>query len=472
MTPAEIEHHGWRALVAGERLAALAVVIGGVLLYAMNALLMSTVLPSAVGDIGGLELMTWPTAGYLASSMTAATGAALLKRAVGARYAYALATALFCAGSLFAALSPTMVHLIGARVVQGVGGGLITALAYVMVRVVYPESLWTRVFAILSGVWGVAVFVGPLVGGAFASAGYWRGAFFAVALAAGLLTLLSMIALPAAAPARDGAPRFPALRLLLVVLAIAEVSAAGVVPSPALAAGLIAAAIVSLVVMLHLDRRAPSAMLPSDAFSLASVVGAGLWAVLLLSIANDPFPIFGPLFLQLLHGLNPLMAGYLVAIEALAWTITAMLVAGASARRASQLIALGPLVMGAGLLGLALFLPNGPMAAIIVAIYLAGAGIGGCWAWLAERIMKSAKPGEADTAAASVASVQLFGLALGASLAGLIANIAGIGTGADRETVRAAAFWVALASVLPTLVAALAGWRMNRLQTRATASGG
>jgi len=464
--PAQIDKDSsWRALISGERLTALAVVVGGVLLYAMNALLMSTVLPSAVTDIGGLELMTWPTAGYLASSMTAATGAALLKQAIGARYAYALATALFCIGSLISALSPTMVHLIGGRLVQGVGGGLITALAYVMVRSVFPESLWTRIFALLSSVWGIAVFVGPLVGGAFAGSGFWRGALFTVAIAAAILSLMALVALPNVVSAKGSAPPFPAFRLALVVLAIASVSVAGIVPSPVLAALLIAAAIISLVAMLHLDRRATSPMLPSDAFSFTSVVGAGLWTVLLLSIANDPFPIFGPLFLQRLHDFNPLVAGYLVAIEALAWTITAMLVAGASERLAARLIALGPLVMGTGLLALALSLPNGPLAAIVVAIYLSGAGIGACWSWLAERIMKSAKPGESDAAAGSVASVCLFGLALGASLAGLIANLAGLGAGGDPQAVRSAAFWVPLCSVLPTLAAAFTGWRLNRLRT-------
>lgn len=457
------QRSGWRALISGERLAALTVVVGGVLLYAMNALLMSTVLPSAVGDIGGLELMTWPTAGYLASSMTAATGAALLKQAIGARHAYALATGLFCIGSLIAALSPTMLHLIGGRLVQGVGGGFITALGYVMVRNILPENLWTRAFAILSGVWGIAVFIGPLVGGAFAGAGYWRGAFFSVAAAAALLSVLTLAALPTIATAKESAPPFPALRLMLVVLAIAGVSAAGIVPSPTLAACLIGCAIVSLSAMLHLDRRAASPMLPSDAFAFTSVVGAGLWTVLLLSIANDPFPIFGPLFLQRLHGFNPLVAGYLVAIEALAWTITAMLVAGASARWSSRLIVLGPLVMGTGLLGLALFLPDGPLAAIIVAICLSGAGIGACWSWLAERIMKSARPGESDSAAGSVASVQLFGLAIGASLSGLIANLAGLNVGEDAQAVRSAAFWVPLWFVPATVAAAFAGWRMNRL---------
>jgi MFS family permease len=456
---------GWRALIAGERLAALVVTVAGVLLYAMNALLMSTVLPSAVFDIGGLELMTWPTAGYLASSMAAATGAALLKQAIGARHAYALAMALFCLGALIAALAPTMLHLIGGRIVQGIGGGLITALAYVMVRSVFPENLWTRMFAILSAVWGIAVFVGPLVGGAFANAGFWRGAFFSVAIAAALLSAMTLIALPALAPGNDRAPPFPALRLALVVLAIVAVSAAGIVPSPVIAVLLIVCALAFLAAMLRLDRSSTAPLLPSDAFSFASIVGAGLWIVLLLSIANDPFPIFGPLFLQRLHGFDPLIAGYLVAIEALAWTITAMLVAGASEQWASRMIALGPLVMGAGLLGLALFMPNGPVAAIVVAIYLAGAGIGACWSWLAERIMKAARTGESDAAAGAVASVQLFGLALGAALAGLIANLSGLRSDAGPPTVQAAAFWVPVWFVLPTLAAAIAGWRMNGLRT-------
>src|ERR1700730_13000013 len=65
------------------------------------------------------------------------------------------------------------------RFVQGLRGGLLSALAYVLVRNVFPEDLWPRVFGLFAGVWSVSVPIGPLIGGLFAGYGNWRGAFFA-----------------------------------------------------------------------------------------------------------------------------------------------------------------------------------------------------------------------------------------------------------------------------------------------------
>jgi len=70
--------------------------------------------------------------------------------------------------------------------------------------------------------------------------------------------------------------------------------------------------------MLRIDREAMAPLLPSDAFSLRSPTGAGLWMVLLLSVAYSPLAIYVPLFLQRLHGLEPLPAGYMVAGASLA----------------------------------------------------------------------------------------------------------------------------------------------------------
>ena len=71
--------------------------------------------------------------------------------------------------------------------------------------------------------------------------------------------------------------------------------------------------------------------------------------------------------------------------------------------------------------------------------------------------MKAAKPGDSDVAASSVATVQLFGLAFGGSVAGLIANIVGYSAGLTAQATRVAAFWVPVSFVAVTLAAAGAG---------------
>src|SRR5258708_4934283 len=90
-------------------------------------------------------------------------------------------------------------------------------------------------------------------------------------------------------------------------------SLTAVASHPVAKVGLFVGAIAALVLTLIVDRRAATPLLPSDAFSLHSATGIGLWLTLLVSIAYSPLQIFVPIFLQVLHGLDPLSAGYMVA---------------------------------------------------------------------------------------------------------------------------------------------------------------
>ena len=108
------------------------------------------------------------------------------------------------------------------------------------------------------------------------------------------------------------------------------------------------------------DRRAATPLLPSDAFSLQSATGIGLWLALVVSIAYSPLQIFVPIFLQVLHGLDPLGAGYMVAGASFGWTGMSLIVAGTPPQRTGRLLVAGPVMMALGLLGVALLMPIEP----------------------------------------------------------------------------------------------------------------
>ena len=162
---------GWSALLVPRLVLPLAVLLGGVLLHSMNVLITATLLPSIVADIGGGELMSWPTTAFVAASIIAATGTAVVSRAIGNRRAFCGGAVVYAAGAVLCALAPSFVLIIGGRFVQGLGSGLLSALAYVLVRSVFAEPLWPRVFGLLAGVWSVTVLAGPLIGGVFAGYG-------------------------------------------------------------------------------------------------------------------------------------------------------------------------------------------------------------------------------------------------------------------------------------------------------------
>ena len=166
---------GWAALLMPEWLPLLAVLLGGVLLHSMNVLMLATVLPSIVEEVGGTAMMSWPTTAFLASSIVAATCTGHLTSQFGARTAFAAGAVVFGVGALICALAPSMGFVVAGRFVQGFGGGVLSAMAYVLVANAFPEPIWPRVGALLSGVWSLSILVGPLVGGAFATWGNWRG---------------------------------------------------------------------------------------------------------------------------------------------------------------------------------------------------------------------------------------------------------------------------------------------------------
>jgi hypothetical protein len=133
---------------------------------------------------------------------------------------------------------------------------------------------------------------------------------------------------------------------------------------------LITATVTAFVLMMRTDRRAAAPLLPSDAFSLWSRTGAGLWMILLMSVGYSPLAIYAPLFLQRLHGVSPVGAGYMVALASLAWTIAALAVASLSEEWPPRFIIMGPAAMGAGLAGVGLLMAPGPVTALILPIIL------------------------------------------------------------------------------------------------------
>lgn len=453
---------GWGELLAPRLMLTLCVLLGGVLLHSMNVLVTATLLPSIVAELGGANLMSWPTTAFVASSIVAASGTSLVSGRFGNRRTFSAGAVIYALGAVLCASAPSMGFVIAGRFVQGLGGGLLSALAYVLVRNAFSEALWPRVFGLLAGVWSITVLIGPLIGGVFASWGHWRGAFVTVAAMGCLLAAGALVTLPPDKPSEQAISRaFPMSRVALICGAIALLSVASVAAGLTLKALLITATVVAFIQMMRIDRRAATPLLPSDAFSLRSPTGAGLWIVLLMSVGYSPLAIYAPLFLQHLHGLSPLGAGYMVALASLAWTTAALAVASLSEEWPPRLIVIGPSVMAAGLAGVGVLTAPGPVAALTLPIALIGIGIGSAWAFVLQRVMSGAKGGEENIAAASAATVQQAGIALGAAMAGLVANASGLNNGLDPDSVLRASLLVPFALVAAPLAASAIGVRLK-----------
>jgi MFS family permease len=419
----------WRELFQTGGLA-IAVICGGTSLQALEAFIASSMLPTVVGDIGGLELFAWNTTIFIVASIVATLFAAVRPKSIGPRGGYMIAAAAFAAGSLLCGLAPSMIVLLTGRLVQGFGAGLLLAQSTSMFRIVFPERLWPRVMALNATIWGVATMVGPAVGGIFAEIGLWRWAFLGIVPVAMLLALGALRVLPNTSESQPAA-RLPFKQIFLVIAVVLIVSIASLLTNaPSLAGGLLAIAAVGIVLLGLADTYSRARLLPAGTFSLTSRL-SGLFALALLLGIVVTGDIFAPLFLQRVHGLSPIWAGYVTALVAAGWSISAIASSGWTGARVRAAIATAPVVMLAAMVGLAFTLGNTSNDAFTlvlagVALLALGMGIGSANQHLSTRILSSGTAADNDRTSAALSMVQLFSSGFGAAVGGVAVNAAGL----------------------------------------------
>jgi predicted MFS family arabinose efflux permease len=451
---------GWGELVRGANAARSATIAGGMITHALNTFVVVTILPTIVHDIGGLRFFAWNTTLYVVASLFAAACCARLLTRVGARWVYRGSLLTFALGGVLCALAPTMPVFLLGRALQGLGAGTLSALSFVMVRALFPAPMWPRGMTVISTAWGVATLLGPALGGVFAQVTGWRVGFWLLFLMAPCLLVLVEASLPRDL-ARPPAPRtrLAAFNLVLLAASVLCVSAGGMTGDVGPGVAALALAFAGFAWFARRESGTGARLLPVGACNPATPLGAAYGALALLLIGVNT-EIFVPYFLQTLHGLAPLQAGYLSATMAGGWTIASMVTSGATQRQTNTALAGGPVLLAGGLLTLTLLMPmQRDDAATIVAIGAAlislGAGIGLCWPHLAAKIFTYAADGEKDLAASSITVIVMVSNAFGSALGGLVTNTAGMivpGGGAGAASASAWLFGLYIAAPLLALL--------------------
>lgn len=430
--PGEDARDGWGALLTGRNLGRSVVLTGAVAIHALSLRVVVTVLPVAVAEIGGLRFFAWTMMVAMVSGIWGAASAAPLAVSRGLRRAYHIALALFVVGSVFCAVSPSMgVFLVG-RLLQGLGGGLLTALAYTTISRVFPANLHPRAIAMLSGVWGIAALCGPLVGGILAGWGLWRWAFWIdVPLAAtvGAIAHRTILTHVGGQPSRSPAPPIAFGRLALLGGSVLAVAIGGL-SGDTLTSGLgIAAAVILLVTALRVDdcsaRARQQRLLPTGAFDPRTPLGAVSLVMALIGGCTLAV-VYVPYVIVRVDLYPPVTGGYLSAVIPLTWAATAIATASIGSW-AHRFILSGPVLVTLGLILTAWALAIGSLSAIAVGLALVGAGIGASWAYLGSLLVEFAEAKERNLAAAFISTANLLSQAFGAAFAGMIASIAGFG---------------------------------------------
>src|SRR6266542_2999060 len=394
-----------------------------VTLVAFEALAVVTILPVIKDDLGGLRLYGWVTSAFFLGTLVGIVVAGAESDRRGPGPLYLLGILLFSAGLTLGGLAPSMLILVLARALQGIGAGAIPATAYAAIGRSYPEALRPRVFAVLSTAWVVPGLIGPALSALVATHLSWRYVFL------GLLPLV-LVAAGLALPAvrRIGPPQQPdhpgsspgappaahRSRLLEAVLA---------------AAGL-------LVGVRPLLRLLPAGTLRARQGLPTAVLSRGM-----LTFAFFGTDTYVPLAITAVRGRTPAMASLAVTAATLSWTLGAWLQErGARSLSSRFLVRTGLLVVVVGIAVMAVSLLHAvPVAISVVAWAIGGLGIGLAYAPITVTVLGLAPAAEQGTASAQLQLSDTLGTALGAGLGGVLVA-AGAAAGWEQSSALAGVF--------------------------------
>lgn len=457
----------WRGLWRSGDLGRFCFVSLGILLHATNETMIATIMPAMVGELAGVELVGWSLAIYELGSIVAGAAAGRLVTYVPLRTNMMVAALIYAIGALVCAVAPSMAWFLAGRLIEGFGGGALVALAFVSVERLFPRAIWPQLFAIMSAIWGVAAFTGPVLGALASEVLSWRWAFGLFAMAGIAMAAVTYLVLkgPAATRAAGGttAPPFPYPALAVLAIGVILIASAGVEIQAVRSSLVLLLGLGGLALFFWMDGLRPrSRLFPSRLFDWREPLGAGMTMIGVFSVATISFSIYGPLILTSLHGIPVLTTGYVIAAESIAWSVLSILVAGARPGLERPIIVGGASMIALGIAGFAWAVPAGNIPAIIFCAVLQGGGFGVAWPFVTRVIVTSARPEERTIASSAVPTMQRIGYAVGAATTGIIANASGFSQGLSPDTARGVASWLFLAFIPLGIVGVAAAIRIAR----------
>ena len=346
---------------------------------AMDISIMSTVMPTIVGELGGLTLYSWSFSAYLLTSTTTVPLYGRLADLYGRKPMFLTGMTIFVIGSLLCGLARSMEQLIAFRALQGLGAGGLLPITITIAGDLFQGEERAKIQGYISAVWGLAAILGPLVGSLIVTRAAWPWVFW-INVPIGVTTA-TILALTLRERAQTHAVQIDyggailltagiaALLFALVDSGQAGLGAAHLVLLFLLAAGLLAG-------FVWVERRVPQPILPLGLFRHRVLTLTNLGALVLGGCIYSS-SAYLPLFVQGVQGGSQFQVALVSASISVAWTMGSIVGSRLLLRasmRAASLVGLG--LVSVASVGLVRLEPETPLYLVMLVGLVLGLGLG------------------------------------------------------------------------------------------------
>lgn len=302
----------------------LGAVMLGMFLSAIEATIVATAMPSIVADLGDFSLFSWVFSSYLLTSSATVLLFGKLADIYGRRPIYIFGITIFLLGSTLAGFSTTMMMLIIARFIQGIGAGALMPIAMTIVGDIYTKEERAKIQGYLSSVWGISAIVGPLIGAFFVDFLNWRYVFW-MNIPLGILSMIGIILFLKESMRRtkESIDYFGAFFLIsgtsLLMVLFVETGDSIKLWSPIFF--LIALlTILFLLAFIRHERRIQTPIMPHDIWSIKMIrlpnIVTLLTGMIMISVSS-----YLPMFVQVIMGESALIAGFSLTAMSIGWPL-------------------------------------------------------------------------------------------------------------------------------------------------------
>ena len=394
---------------------------------AIEGTIVSTAMPTIVGDLHGVALMNWVFSIFLLTNALATPIYGKLADTVGRKSVFLVGLLIFVVGSTLSGLSHSMETLIAWRALQGIGAGAIMPVSFTILADIYPVEQRARVMGLNGSAWGIAAVVAPLLGGFIVDQLSWHWIFF-INIPIGIITMLLIWFFLNEVTERkhftmDWWGSFWLSIGLLALMLTFQLLGDGQLGFGWVLVGLVVT-IAAFWAFIRQEKRSQDPLIPLPLFKDRTFVVQNLIAALVSGFIMG-FEVYLPTWTQGLLGLLASQAGFAITPSSLMWIVGSFIAGKLMLKRSPyQIINLSLTIILVGAVTMALLPASAPFWSFFVIAAVCGTGFGITITTTTVTVQSAVPVDEVGVATSFNTLSRTLGQTIMVSLLGIIMNVA------------------------------------------------